>query len=64
MSNAPIYEICIQGHFDPRWEEWFVGMEVETAVSNQTILRGSITDQSALYGHIEKLRDLGITLIS
>jgi len=37
--------------------------EVQTTEEG-TILRGEVSDQSALYGILAKLRDLGLELIS
>jgi hypothetical protein len=34
------------------------------AESGETVLTGAIRDQSALYGILDKLRDLGVTLLS
>jgi hypothetical protein len=39
------------------------GLEVQTTEEG-TILRGKVSDQSALYGILAKLRDLGLELIS
>jgi hypothetical protein len=46
---------------------WFEGMDItfdEGALPPQTILRGPIVDQAALYGLINRIRDLGLTLLS
>ena len=57
------YEICLEGKLDERWRRWFEGLEVETSADNQTIISGQF-DQSALHGLFNRIRDLGITLIS
>ena len=58
------YEIRVTGHLDPRWEAWFDGLTVTRADDGTTVLRGAILDQSALHGVLQKLRDLGIPLVS
>lgn len=63
MEEA-IYEIRIAGQLEPHWAAWFADMEVRQTALNQTILYGTITDQSALHGVLEKIRDLGLTLLS
>jgi len=57
------YQICIEGILDERWLRWFEGLEVKASDDNQTIIRGEF-DQSALHGLFNRIRDLGVTLIS
>ena len=57
------YQICIEGILDERWLRWFEGLEVKASADNQTIIRGEF-DQSALHGLFNRIRDLGVTLIS
>jgi hypothetical protein len=58
------YEIRVTGHLDPRWAAWFDGLALTRADDGTTVIRGSIVDQAALHGVLQKLRDLGIPLIS
>lgn len=62
--NQRVYQICVRGHLDPAWADWFEGLVIDHAESGNTILRGPIADQSALYGILNKLSDLGLALIS
>lgn len=62
--DARRYEIRIQGHLDTRWAAWFEGMSLTHAVDGTTTLDGVVADQAALHGLLQKLRDLGIPLIS
>ncbi len=55
--------IHIQGRIDEDWSDWFEGLQVQTT-DEGTLLQGQVTDQSALYGVLAKLRDLGLELIS
>ncbi len=57
------YQICLDGILDERWLRWFEGLEVKINDDDQTILRG-VFDQSALHGLLNRIRDLGVTLIS
>jgi hypothetical protein len=57
------YQICLEGILDERWLRWFEGLEVKVSADNQTIIRGEF-DQSALHGLFNRIRDLGVTLIS
>ena len=58
------YEIRIQGRLDSRWASWFDGLTLTTAADGTTVLHGPIVDQAALHGVLQKLRDLGLPLIS
>ncbi len=58
------YEIKIQGHLDPTWSDWFDGMKLTHLAGDETLLSGSLPDQPALHGLLERIRDLNLTLIS
>jgi len=57
-------EIRVKGQIDEDWSDWFEGLAITYTDQDETILTGEIADQSALYGLIAKLRDLGLPLIS
>ncbi len=57
-------EIRVKGCIDEQWSEWFDGLTIAQSGQNETVLTGPIPDQSALYGLIAKLRDLGVSLRS
>ena len=65
-SYVPLvqYEIRVDGHLGPRWAAWFDGLTLVAEEDGTTVLRGPIVDQAALHGVLQKLRDLGIPLIS
>ena len=58
------YEIRVRGHLADRWTAWFDGMTLTTAKDGTTVLRGAVADQSALYGLLKTLSDLGLPLVS
>jgi len=62
-DRSTYYQICLEGILDERWLRWFEGLEVEAGADDQTIIRGEF-DQSALHGLFNRIRDLGVTLIS
>jgi hypothetical protein len=57
------YRIRIRGHLDPAWTEWFAELAVTQMDDGTTELVGQFCDQSALYGLLARLRDLGATLL-
>jgi len=58
-------EIRIRGQIDDHWSAWFEDLEIIQEVeSDETLLRGTVIDQAALYGLLAKLRDLGLALLS
>lgn len=64
MDEPAHYEIRVAEFFDERLAQWFGDLEiVRNAESNETILRGEMVDQPALFGVLGKIRDLGLTLI-
>ncbi len=65
MDQPAHYEIRIAEHLDERWVKWFGGLEItRSAESGETIFRGEMVDQPALFGVLGKIRDLGLTLVS
>ena len=65
MENIPfVYEIKVEGLVDDLWAEWLNGMTITYVNNVETILVGELQDQSALHGVLERIRDLGLNLIS
>lgn len=57
-------EVRVKGHIDERWSEWLDGLRIMYTEQDETVLHGEVVDQSALYGLIAKLRDLGLPLVA
>ena len=58
------YEVRVGRHLDDRWGEWFGDLTMTREPDGTTTLRGPVADQAALHGLLQRLRDLGIPLIS
>lgn len=58
------YEIRIVGHLDARWAAWFDGWRLRRESDGTTVIDGPLGDQAALHGVLQRVRDLGMTLIS
>jgi hypothetical protein len=63
-DDYAIYQIKVKGILDERWSDWFDGMSITPHSTENTILTGAIRDQAALHGLLNKIRDLGLTLLS
>ena len=63
LTRATQYEIRVKGALGAHWQTWFEGMTI-TASEDETIIRGTIADQAALYGLLMRIRDLGLPLIA
>jgi hypothetical protein len=57
------YEIRFESILHERWSGWFEGLRIEI-VGDTTVLSGSLPDLSALHGILDKVCDLGLTVIS
>jgi hypothetical protein len=61
---AQSYEIRIKGHLDEIWADWLGELTIRHEANGETLLTGSLPDQAALHGVLNRLRDLGVQLIS
>ena len=56
------YQIIVAGRLDAERSRWFDGHDIRYH-DGVTTLSGTVVDAQALYGLIERLRDLGLSLI-
>jgi len=57
------YEIQIEDQLDPVWSEWLEGMVITPLSTGGTLLSGTLADQAALYGLLNRIRDLNLELV-
>jgi hypothetical protein len=57
------YQICVRGRLSERLAAALEGMTLHSGPVN-TVFTGEVKDQSQLYGLLDRLRDLGLELIS
>jgi hypothetical protein len=62
--EAGRYEIRLAGRLDARWAAWFDGLTVGHEGDGTTLISGPIADQAALHGLLQRVRDLGLPLVS
>jgi hypothetical protein len=58
------YAIRVAGHLDQRWATWFDGLTLTHHDDGTTVIDGPVVDQAALHGLLQKIRDLGLPLLS
>jgi hypothetical protein len=67
-ATPTLYAIRISGRLGPEWAEWFGSLAFCVGHTEDgltiTTLSGSIPDQAALFGILNRVRDLGLKLIS
>ncbi len=63
-AETPIYHIRLKGHLDPRRLSHLDDWSISHQPHGETLLSGPIRDQAALYGLLNRLRDLGVPLLS
>ena len=63
-SGPTIYEIKIKGRLEDRWANWFEGLAFTYENDGTTTIQGPLPDQAALHGVLNRIRDLGLSLIS
>jgi hypothetical protein len=68
LDQPAAYRIVVEGRLDESWSEWFGGLEISVESScgawARTTLRGIVSDQASLHGILERIRDLGLPLVS
>jgi hypothetical protein len=64
LSEAGNYEIRLEGRLDARWATWFDNLSLTNGSDGTTVLYGPVADQAALHGLLQKVRDLGLPLLT
>ena len=59
-----IYMIKVRGALDQHWSAWFDGLAITTDENGDTLMTGALTDPAALFGTINRVRDLGLELLA
>lgn len=57
------YEIKVKGRLDEGWSDYLEGFTIAYAAGTTTLV-GAVRDQAALYGLLNRIRDLNLVLIS
>lgn len=62
--GGEFYEIRVKGHLNSKWSDWLEGLDIGLLDNGEMILSGTIVDQAALMGILNKLNRLNLTLLS
>ena len=62
-KTPPLYEITVRGHLAAQRLRDFYRLTITQLPSGETVLVGPFRDQSALYGLLSWLRDMGVALV-
>ena len=64
QHSAETYEISLRGHLDESWADRLGVPGLTHEADGTTTLSGVSVDQAALHGLLQRIRDLGLPLIS
>jgi hypothetical protein len=64
MDKPTYYQIRVKGHLDDTLAGWFEDLTVSNLEEGDALLSGHLSDQAALQGVINRISNLGLTLIS
>jgi hypothetical protein len=64
VADRIFCQIRVKGHLSSQWADWFGGLEVENQPDSEAMLSGTLPDQAALYGILNRMRDLGLELVA
>jgi hypothetical protein len=56
--------IRIKGHLDQSWQQWLEGLQIVHESDGTSRLCGTLPDQPALYGVLNKIDGLSLMLLS
>ena len=57
------FEIRVRGWLAEHWTDGFDGMTLQHNTDGSTVLEGKVPDQSALFGVLHAIENLGLTIV-
>jgi len=64
MNKNACYHIRVNGRLEESWLRWFEEQAIHYLDNGETLIALTAVDQPALFGVINRIRDLGLELIS
>ena len=59
-----LVEIHVKGRIAENWSDWLGGLTIAYTRDGETVLSGTVRDQAALRGLLNRIADLGLQLSS
>jgi len=63
INDSNLYQFRVLGHLPESWSDWFGGFEIKALPNGESVMTGEVADQAALHSLLQRIRDIGITLI-
>ncbi|HET7329121.1 MAG TPA: hypothetical protein VFJ14_17760 [Nocardioidaceae bacterium] len=63
-STSMLYEFRVAGHLDDHWASWLGALTLTHGEDGTSTLTGTVADQAQLHGVLDRLRDIGATLLA
>jgi len=57
-------EIYVNGYVPADWSDWLGGLKITNLSSGDAILAGELTDQTALFGVLNHIHNLNLSLVT
>lgn len=58
------YQLCVRGHVNERRLSWFADLAVAHTVDGDSLITAPQLDQAALHALLQRIRDLGLEILS
>ncbi len=57
-------QVRVKGHLRGEWSNWFENLTITNDPDGEAVLTGTLVDDTALYGVLMKMRDIGLSLLT
>jgi len=64
MTSPLLYQIQVKENLSSEWAAWLDPLTIENRPGGETVLSGVLPDQAALHGILNRVLNLGLTLVA